>query len=191
MAMPRFARKSKRRGNNYAEVDASTIDWLLDIALDHLTLARVGLIRAILTSPLPQPTLDLPHVAAAVNGLRNAGTDGPPSHKACSPPRCITSSAANTTCARARLDEAQQIAERGPMPLYLADVHLHRARMFRDQERTRQGRQAHPRPRLRPPLRRTRRRRRRRQGLVTTDRQLAARAVWRSYLGDILVSQPR
>lgn len=28
------------------------------------------------------------------------------------------------------LEEAQQIAERGPMPLYLADVHLHRARLF-------------------------------------------------------------
>ena len=28
------------------------------------------------------------------------------------------------------LDEAQLIAERGPMPLYLADVHLHRARLF-------------------------------------------------------------
>ncbi|MBI1314948.1 hypothetical protein GC176_26955 [bacterium] len=27
------------------------------------------------------------------------------------------------------LSEAQQIAERGPMPLYLADVHLHRARL--------------------------------------------------------------
>lgn len=28
------------------------------------------------------------------------------------------------------LEETQQIAERGPMPLYLADVHLHRARLF-------------------------------------------------------------
>jgi TIR domain len=28
------------------------------------------------------------------------------------------------------LEEAQQISERGPMPLYLADVHLHRARLF-------------------------------------------------------------
>lgn len=28
------------------------------------------------------------------------------------------------------LEEAQQVAERGPMPLYLADVHLHRARLF-------------------------------------------------------------
>ena len=34
--------------------------------------------------------------------------------------------------ARRHLAEAQQIAERGPMPLYLADVHLHRARLFRD-----------------------------------------------------------
>jgi hypothetical protein len=31
------------------------------------------------------------------------------------------------------LDQAQEIAERGPMPLYLADIHLHRARLFHDQ----------------------------------------------------------
>lgn len=30
------------------------------------------------------------------------------------------------------LNQTQQIAERGPMPLFLVDVHLHRARMFRD-----------------------------------------------------------
>jgi hypothetical protein len=34
--------------------------------------------------------------------------------------------------ARADLEEAQQVAERGPMRLHLADVHLHRARIFRD-----------------------------------------------------------
>ena len=32
------------------------------------------------------------------------------------------------------LAEAQQIAERGPMPLFLADIHLHRAHMFRDRD---------------------------------------------------------
>jgi hypothetical protein len=32
--------------------------------------------------------------------------------------------------ALAHLREARQIAERGPMPLLLADVHLHRARLF-------------------------------------------------------------
>jgi SEFIR domain len=32
------------------------------------------------------------------------------------------------------LAEAQQIAERGPMPLFLADIHLTRARMFQNRD---------------------------------------------------------
>jgi hypothetical protein len=40
------------------------------------------------------------------------------------------------------LDEAQQIAERGPMPLYLADVHLHRARLARGQKSEVRGQSA-------------------------------------------------
>ena len=32
--------------------------------------------------------------------------------------------------AREDLDEAYEIAERGPMKLHLADIHLHRARLF-------------------------------------------------------------
>jgi hypothetical protein len=104
---------------------------LLDIALDHLTLARVGLIREILANPLPQPTLDLPHVAAAVNGLRAAGT----THEL---PRGLLTAAlyhfvrGEHDLARKHLAEAEQIAERGPMPLFLADIHLHRGRMFHD-----------------------------------------------------------
>ena len=106
-------------------------NFLLDIALDHLTLARVGLIRAILTHPLPQPTLDLPHVAAAVNGLRDAG------QLDYLPKGLLTAALyhfvrGDAASARTALAQAQQIAERGPMPLYLADVHLHRARLFRD-----------------------------------------------------------
>ncbi len=34
--------------------------------------------------------------------------------------------------ARADLDEAWRIAERGPMRLHVADIHLTRARLFRD-----------------------------------------------------------
>lgn len=104
---------------------------LLDIALDHLTLARVGLIRAILASPLPQPTLSLLHVAEAVNGLRAAGQMD-------TLPRSLLTAAlyhfvrGEHDLAKKHLTEAQQIAERGPMPLYLADIHLSRARMFRD-----------------------------------------------------------
>jgi len=32
--------------------------------------------------------------------------------------------------AQSDLDEAWEIAERGPMPLFLANIHLHRARLF-------------------------------------------------------------
>ena len=32
------------------------------------------------------------------------------------------------------LEEAREIAERGPMPLFLADVHLYRGRLFGDAE---------------------------------------------------------
>lgn len=34
----------------------------------------------------------------------------------------------------AALAEVQEIAERGPMPLFLADVHLDRARLFHDRD---------------------------------------------------------
>jgi hypothetical protein len=115
-----------------AQATAIQNRWLMDIALDHLTLARVGLVRALLAGPVPQPALDLPHVAAAVNGIRNAGAMN---HL----PKGLMTAAVyhfvrgERDLARARLDEAEQIAERGPMPLHLADVHLHRARLFRDE----------------------------------------------------------
>jgi hypothetical protein len=120
----RRAAKTSMWGNNDGR--------LLDIALDHLTLARVGLIGAMLTHPLPQPKLDLPHVAAAVNDLRSAGAVEFLA-------RGLLTGAlyqfvrGDAAAARSALAEAQEIAERGPMPLYLADVHLHRARLFRDQ----------------------------------------------------------
>ncbi len=105
--------------------------FLLDIALDHLTLARVGLVRATLAHPLPQSTLDLPHVAAAVNGIRNAGTSD------YLPKGLLT--AAATHFVRGDLASAQTgprpgpgDRRGGPMPLYLADTHLHRARFFCD-----------------------------------------------------------
>ena len=103
-------------------------DSLLDIALAHLTLTRVGLLQATLANPLPQPTLDLPHVAAAVNGLRAAGLMD---HL----PRGLLTAAlyhfvrGEHDLAMKQLAEAQQIAERGPMPLFLADIHLTRARL--------------------------------------------------------------
>ncbi|MBI1381810.1 MAG: hypothetical protein GC161_12070 [Planctomycetaceae bacterium] len=140
----------ERRGNKMFDWRVSG-DPLLDIALDHLTLAGVGLIRAILENEMgtplvrmdgalgndsdgtnvcftdPQRTLDLPHVAAAVSGLRAAG------HVDELPRGLLTASLyqfvrGEHDLARKDLAEAQQIAERGPMPLFLADIHLTRAR---------------------------------------------------------------
>jgi hypothetical protein len=42
--------------------------------------------------------------------------------------------------ARNLLTEAQAIAERGGMKLHLADVHLHRGRLFRDKEELKKAR---------------------------------------------------
>ncbi|MBX7206995.1 MAG: AAA family ATPase [Verrucomicrobiaceae bacterium] len=103
---------------------------LLDIALDHLTLARLTLYRALLHSPPPAATPN-PHLPASLDGLRQAGT-------ADMLPLALLTAAlhhhlhGDAAAARQALDEAQRIAERGPMPLFLADVHLHRARLFRD-----------------------------------------------------------
>lgn len=102
-------------------------DWLLDIALDHLALARVALYRAAL-APQPPAAGGNPHLAPALDGLRKAGRSD-------YLPKALLTAAhwqallGDAATAERHLAEAQRIAERGPMPLYLADVHLHRARL--------------------------------------------------------------
>jgi tetratricopeptide (TPR) repeat protein len=103
--------------------------WILDIALDHLTLGRARLYRALLAGSRPDAAEA--EIEQAVDGLRRAGT----SHHL---PRGLLTRAwlrsfqGDTSGARADVDEAEEIAERGPMPLFLADVHLYRARLFHD-----------------------------------------------------------
>ncbi|HKH43896.1 MAG TPA: TIR domain-containing protein [Thermoanaerobaculia bacterium] len=106
----------------YALRIAEANRWLLDIALDHLTLARAAFYKG-------QPARD--HIDAAVNGLRAAGTMDhlPRGLLTRAWQRCRTGDEAG---ARADLDEAWEIAERGPMPLFQADIQLTRARLFRD-----------------------------------------------------------
>ncbi len=106
-------------------------DPLLDIALDHLTLGRAALYRSILVGTNLAPARA--EIESAVDGLRRAGT----THHV---PRGLLTRAwllhreGNPAAARADLDEAQEIAERGPMPLFLADIALMRARLFRERE---------------------------------------------------------
>lgn len=106
-------------------------DLLLDIALDHLTLARVALYRALLF-PNPPSATRSQYLQLALDGLHKAGQVQFHLQALLTAALHQHSLDQDTTAARRCLDEAQQIAERGPMPLYLADVHLHRARLFHD-----------------------------------------------------------
>jgi hypothetical protein len=110
-------------------------DFLLDIALDHLTLGRAGLYRAILEgSEISNSKSQIQdHLDAALTGLRRAG------QQQYLPLALFTHAwlrflLGDADGARAELDEAWEIAERGPMPLFMADIHLHRARLFYDQD---------------------------------------------------------
>ncbi|HEX2121303.1 MAG TPA: hypothetical protein VHL59_06655, partial [Thermoanaerobaculia bacterium] len=100
---------------------------VLDTALHNLTLGRVALYRAILDNAAVD-SADT-RVEAAVYGLRQAG-------RMDDLPRALLTRAwlrvlhGDPAAARADLDEVQQLAERGPMRLHLADVHLHRACLF-------------------------------------------------------------
>lgn len=121
---------------------AQTLAWaemnavsLLDIALDHLTLARAALFTALLTPAEPGATelaQALREADAAVAGLRHAGTQDhlPLGLLTRSWLRAFTGSLTGPDSAQADLDEAWDIAERGPMRLFMADIHLYRARLF-------------------------------------------------------------
>jgi tetratricopeptide (TPR) repeat protein len=135
-----------------SERAAQTLKWvtdaklgLLDIALDHLTLGRAALYAAILESgsrreelapppPASQPGLasvatDIDH---ALSGLRRSGYQYflPLGLLTRAWLRGLTGPATGPDSAQSDLDEAWEIAERGPMPLFLADIHLYRARLF-------------------------------------------------------------
>jgi hypothetical protein len=131
--------------------------WI-DIALCHLSLGRATLLRAIAearsidllsteaSESAEQHRLDRTtvqtvweHLNAAVDGLRRAGTLD-------LVPGALLSRAwlrfleGDPDGAREDLDEAWEIAERGPMRLHIADIHLHRARLFRDKEELKRAR---------------------------------------------------
>lgn len=116
---------------------AQTLAWveqndqvLSDLALNHLTLAQAALYVAILTSSTAtdcQSELQL-----ALASLRRAGNMN-------YLPRALLGQAwqfaysgqsNDRTQAEALLNEAWQIAESGPMPLFMAEVHLFRAGLF-------------------------------------------------------------
>ena len=96
-------------------------------SFDRLTLSRATLYEAIFTkSEIRYP---ISEIGAALDDLRCSG------RKQYLPLGLLTrawlrSLRGDAAGARADLDEAWDIAERGPMRLHMADIHLHRARLF-------------------------------------------------------------
>ncbi len=103
---------------------------LLTIALDHLTLARCALYADLLAGRRPGPQAQA-QTRQALDGLRAAGQQD-------YIPRGLLTRAwlrqaqGDTRGAQADLAEAEHIASRSGMALFLADIALHRARLFRD-----------------------------------------------------------
>ena len=109
---------------------ATQEDWLLDIAIDHLTLGCVALYKSILEkSELLESNTEM---EKAVDGLRRAGMKDhlPRSLLTRAWLRFLMEMRTGPESAQADLDEAWEIAARGPMKLFMADIHLHRARLF-------------------------------------------------------------
>jgi len=120
-----------------------TLEWaernrvdILSAALDHLTLGRAALYEVVLAvGGLPFKTQNSEletSIDAAVDGLRRAGQQ----HMLVlgiltgAWLRFLTGRCAGPESAQEDLDAAWEIAERGPMRLHMADIHLYRARLF-------------------------------------------------------------
>ena len=88
------------------------------------------------TARLHLPPSALEHIESAVSGLRHSGRSDILPHALLtrawqrSLTGALTSAQAGPDSAQSDLDEAWEIAERGPMRLHMADIHLHRARLF-------------------------------------------------------------
>ncbi|MEK6258167.1 MAG: hypothetical protein AABP62_06060 [Planctomycetota bacterium] len=124
-------------------------NWLLDIALDHLSLGRAAFYAAILcraelsvgpnlTETAQCVRIDDELVIAsyelnvAVDGFRRSGDQDQLSRGLLTRAwlRFVEGKRTGSDSAQSDLDEAWEIAERGSMKLFLADIHLYRARLF-------------------------------------------------------------
>jgi TIR domain len=103
---------------------------MLDHGLNHLTLGRAALYEAVLSDS----SLATCHssLADAVSGLRRSGDQTHLPHGLLTRAwlRFFEGKHTGPESAQEDLDEAWEIAERGPMRLHMADIHLYRARLF-------------------------------------------------------------
>ncbi|HYK21830.1 MAG TPA: hypothetical protein VEV42_13900, partial [Pyrinomonadaceae bacterium] len=128
-------REVSERGANSLRI-AEYQNWVLDTGLSHVTLGRVNLFRRLLSKKRFQHYNQHSEVKRnlndAVNSLRRAGQHAYLIYGLLSRAwlRFVTGVGTDGASAQEDLDEAWQIAERGPMRLHMADIHLYRARLF-------------------------------------------------------------
>src|SRR6185503_9936975 len=128
-----------------SERAAQTLGWwtnyfinasLFDIPLDYLTLGRASLYEALLVesnSSSNNENLKVKmRIDDALNGLRGANAQEfiVRGLLARAWLRFVSGPNTGPKSAQEDLDEAWEIAQRGPMRLHMADIHLHRARLF-------------------------------------------------------------
>lgn len=125
-----------------AERATQSLEWArespsgtpLDVALNKLILGRTALYRAVLTCALPLKTNGLTLTNTlddAVNGLRRASAQEFILYGLLARAWLrFLIVRADLESAHEDLREAGEIAERGPMRLFMADIHLYRARLF-------------------------------------------------------------
>lgn len=133
MASLQVCRTVTKRATQTLKVIEENSLSLLDSALDHLTLGRAALYAWILDRSLDNERQSAgTNLIAAVDGLRHAGTRDhlPRAFLSRAWQRFLEGKHSGTESAQSDLDEAWEIAERGPMRLHMADIHLYRARLF-------------------------------------------------------------
>ena len=109
---------------------------LLDFAVAYLILGRTALYTAVLQEAEWRGTNRSSNlqrnIEAAVEQFRRAGAQDYLPHGFLTRAwlRFLNGARFGTDSAQEDLDEAWEIAERGPMRLFMADIHLYRARLF-------------------------------------------------------------
>ena len=112
----------------------------MSVAIDHLTLGRAALYEALLSdSPISNLKSE---IEQSVSGLRRAGDIEFVARALLTRAwfRFLNGERTGPDSAQSDLDEAWEIAVRGPMRLHMADVLLSRARLF-GREKAESGKQ--------------------------------------------------
>lgn len=126
----RHVTERARKTLEWAELDPTTS--IFEVALNHLTVGIAALYASLLDPYRSRLPIALTNIKAAVDGLRRANVQDhlPRALLGRAWLRYLTGAATGPESAQDDLDEAWEIAERGPMPLFQIDILLYRARLF-------------------------------------------------------------